>query len=42
MADLSFQDSFGLLVADYDKYSNKMVKEGKNPVSIIKYALGNL
>ena len=42
MADLSFQDSFGLLVADYDKYSNKMVSEGKEPVSLFKYALGNL
>ena len=41
MSDMTFTDSFGMLVADYDKYSNKMIHEGKEPVSLIKYALGN-
>ena len=41
MSDMTFADSFGMLVADYDKYSNKMIHEGKEPVSLIKYALGN-
>ncbi len=41
MGTLSFQDSFGLMVADYDKYSNDMAAQGKKPVSLMKYALGN-
>lgn len=42
MAELTFADSFGLLVADYEKYSNKMIQSGKEPVSLLKYALGNM
>ena len=41
MVTMTFADSIGMLVADYDKYSNKMILEGKEPVSLIKYSLGN-
>ena len=42
VGDMTFMDSFGLLIADYENYSDKMIANGKEPVSLMKYALGNL
>lgn len=36
-----FEESLALAMADYDKYSKKMISEGKKPVSVLKYAFGN-
>ena len=42
MVGHSAQDAFSLSYYEYEKYSNKMANEGKKPVSLMKYALGNL
>ena len=40
MVGYSAQDAFTLSYYEYEKYSNKMLNEGKKPVSFLKFAFG--